>query len=82
MPDSAPITRILPKPGLLRREIAIALLIKIVLLTGLWLLLFHWQERPAAKPDIAARFALPAGQNNRANPDFSSQPLQESRHVR
>lgn len=66
-----------PKPGLLRWEIGIALLIKVILLTGLWFLIFRWQDKPATKPDIAAHFALPAGQA-----DFSSQPQKESHHVR
>lgn len=69
------------KSSLLRWEIAVALLIKVILLTGLWFLIFRWQERPAVKPDIAAHFALPAAPVH-INPDFSSQPTQESRHVR
>ena len=69
----------LPKSSLLRWEIAVALLIKILLLTGLWFLIFRWQDRPVSKPDIADHFALPAVQAS--NPDFS-QPQQESRHVR
>lgn len=36
----------LPKPSLLRWEIGVALLIKIVLLTGLWFLIFRWQDKP------------------------------------
>ncbi|WP_026600870.1 cytochrome oxidase putative small subunit CydP [Methylomonas sp. 11b] len=71
----------LPKSSLLRWEIAVALLIKVILLTGLWFLIFRWQERPTVKPDIAAHFALPAAPVQ-SNPDFSSQPTQESRHVR
>lgn len=71
----------IPKSGLLRWEIAIALLVKIILLTGLWFLIFRWPDQPVAKPDIAERFALPALQNP-INPDFSSQPSKESRHVR
>lgn len=49
----------LAKPNSLRWEISAALLLKILLLTGLWWLLFHWQDRPAVKPDIAVHFALP-----------------------
>lgn len=71
----------LPKPGLLRWEIGTALLIKILLLTGLWFLIFHWQDRPVSKPDIAEHFALPGAQQA-GKPDFSSQPQKESRHVR
>lgn len=70
----------LPKSSLLRWEIGVALLIKILLLTGLWFLIFRWQDRPVSKPDIADHFALPAVPTS--NPDFSSQPQQESRHVR
>ncbi len=65
------------KPGLLRWEIGIALLIKIVLLVGLWFLIFRWQDKPSTKPDIAAHFALPAVQA-----DYSSQPQKEPHHVR
>lgn len=75
-----PIEPALPKSSLLRWEIAVALLIKILLLTGLWFLIFRWQDRPVSKPDIADHFALPAVKPS--NPDFSTQPNQESRHVR
>ena len=75
-----PVEPALPKPSLLRWEIGVALLIKILLLTGLWFLIFRWQDRPDSKPDIADHFALPAVQTS--NPDFSSQPQKESRHVR
>lgn len=63
-----------------RWEIGVALLLKVILLTGLWFLIFRWQARPSTKPDIAAHFALPAGQV-----EFPIQPLQphkESRHDR
>lgn len=72
--------KILPKPDRLRWEIGMALLIKIVLLTGLWFLVFRWPDKPADRPDIAERFALPsmpAGQDK-----FLSQPPKEPRHVR
>jgi hypothetical protein len=59
------------KPGRLRWEIAVAMLIKIVLLFGLWFLIFRWQDRPASKPDVAEHFALPG---SHATADFSSQP--------
>ena len=75
--DANNTNRLLPRPGLLRREIGVALLIKILLLTGLWFLIFRWPDRPAAKPDIAAHFGPPV----QAMPDFS-QPAKESRHVR
>ncbi len=81
MIDASDTNHALPRPGLLRWEIGIALLIKIILLTGLWFLIFRWQDRPTSKPDIAAHLAMPAAQTP-TNPDFSSQPIKEPRHVR
>jgi hypothetical protein len=46
----------IPRSNALGRQIALAMLIKIVLLTGLWYLLYRWPEKPVAKPDIAAHF--------------------------
>lgn len=63
----------LPKPNLLRWEISLALLIKIILLTGLWFLIFRWQEQPTDKPDMAKHFALSTPQSSTLN-DFPSQP--------
>ncbi|MEI7866578.1 MAG: hypothetical protein WCI11_01705 [Candidatus Methylumidiphilus sp.] len=41
----------------LQREIAVALIIKAVLLWGLWYVAFrHDSDKPAAKPDIAEFF--------------------------
>ena len=71
----------LPKSGLLRWEIGIALLIKVALLTGLWFLIFRWSGKPVTKPDIAAHFMTP-NTPIQISPDFSSQPVKESRHVR
>lgn len=77
-----PVVPVLPKAGLLGWEISAALLIKVVLLTGLWFLLFRWQDRPASKPDMAAHFALPSAKPA-APADFSSQiSIKESTHVR
>ena len=47
-----------PSPrSALRREIAAALLIKVVLLWGLWYVAFrHDGDKPANKPDIAELF--------------------------
>lgn len=43
----------------LRRELTLALLVKIILLVGLWFLIFRWQGKPAVPPpDIAAHFQL------------------------
>ena len=62
----------LPKPSLLRWEISFALLIKLLLLTGLWFLIFRWQDQPADKPDMARHFALSTPQSSAVS-DFSSQ---------
>jgi hypothetical protein len=78
MPDAAAPHPELPKPNRLRWEIGIALLIKVLLLIGLWFLIFRWIGKPDGKPDIAAHFNLPAAAAN----DFSSQSTQESRHDR
>lgn len=51
----------------LRWELGVALLLKILLLTGLWFLLHRWPERPVVKPDIAAHFALPISSSNLEN---------------
>lgn len=77
MNDASPDRPLLPKTSALRWEIGAAIGIKLLLLAGLWFFIFRWQERPAAKPDIAAHLALPAA----AQP-FSSQPVKESDHVR
>lgn len=77
----SPLQPAIPKPTLLRWEIGAAILIKILLLLGLWLLIFRWMDKPAGKPDIAAHFALPVDQTL-PSPDLSSQSTQESRHVR
>jgi hypothetical protein len=53
----------LPKPYTLRWEITAALFVKLILLTGLWFMIFHWLQQPAEKPDIATHFALPASPN-------------------
>lgn len=78
--QSTPLKTPLPNPGLLRWEIAIALIVKIMLLVGLWFLIFRWMDKPAVKADVAAHFNLPAA--NAAVTDFSSQPPKESSHVR
>ena len=64
---------LIPKLSQLRWEISIALLIKLLLLIGLWWLLFRWQAK-TEQPDIAARFELPT--------TISVQPVKESRDVR
>ena len=77
MTDATDDNSLLPKQNLLRWEISAALLIKILLLIGLWFLIFRWMDKPASKPDIARRFALPA-----VTADFSAQAKQEANHVR
>lgn len=71
------------KPGTLRFEITLALLIKLLLLTGLWLLVFRWPGRPSAPPaDIAERFQLTGAMSWPDTADSSSHPSQETPHVR
>ena len=72
------------KPGTLRFEITLALLIKLLLLTGLWFLVFRWPGRPPApRADIAERFQLPGVQGRPGTADAPSHhPSQEPPHVR
>jgi hypothetical protein len=77
MPDIRQMIRVPPKSNLFRWEIGVALLVKIVLLIGLWFLIFRWQDKTRVKPDIAAHFALPAEQA-----DFSYHPQKEPNHDR
>lgn len=71
------------KPGTLRFEIMLALLLKLLLLAGLWFLLFRWPGRPSAPPaDIAERFQLAGAMSRPDTADASSHPSQEIPHVR
>ncbi len=70
-----------PSTSLLRWEIGIALLLKTILLTGLWFLIFRWEGKPITKPDIAARFALQNSQPGQSSV-FITHPTKESVHVR
>lgn len=80
--NTTPLDPAIPKPSLLRWEIGIAVLIKILLLIGLWFLIFRWMDKPVSKPDVAAHFALPATQAV-APTDIPSQSLtQDTSHVR
>ncbi|MCF8006973.1 MAG: hypothetical protein K9K84_06140 [Methylovulum sp.] len=45
-----------------RWELSIALLIKVILLIGLWWLIFRWQDHSVQQPDISTHFALPIPQ--------------------
>ena len=65
----------------LRWELGVALLIKIILITGLWFLIFRWSEKPAVKPDVAQLFA-PAQQQTIEPSHFSLPETQESHNVR
>ncbi|MEQ1622718.1 MAG: hypothetical protein ABL919_15030 [Methylococcales bacterium] len=60
MSNLSKIERSVPRAGLFRWEIGLALLLKIILLTGLWFLIFRWDGKHVEKPDVAARFSLPA----------------------
>jgi hypothetical protein len=71
----------MPKSSVFRWEIGIALFIKILLLIGLWFLIFRWPDKPAVKPDIAAHF-ISASPQPEVNRNFSAHPIKESRHVR
>lgn len=81
MPDLMIKPDIIPKSSLFRWEIGAALLFKVVLLTGLWFLIFQWPERPARKPDIAAHL-LPANGPAATTEILTAQPQQEVRYVR
>ncbi len=72
---------LIPKPGIFRWEIGIALLIKLLFLLGLWFLLFHWPNKPVVKPDIAAVFENRDVQVQQSSDSFS-QPVKENRDVR
>lgn len=71
----------IPKSNLFRWEISIALLVKLILIVGLWFLIFRWSDKPIEKPDIAAHFRLENSQSQ-LHADFNSQITQESHHVR
>jgi hypothetical protein len=71
----------LPGVGLFKWEIGIALLIKIMLLTGLWFLIFASPNKPVAKSEIAAHFLTPVS-DAPVKPVYSSQSQQESSHDR
>lgn len=71
------------KPGTLRFEITLALLVKVLLLTGLWFLVFRWHGGSSApRADIAERFQLPGSLSRTGNAAPSSHHSQETTHVR
>ncbi|MFN5745080.1 MAG: cytochrome oxidase putative small subunit CydP [Methylococcaceae bacterium] len=58
-PKSIRLLLVHPRPYGLRREITLAILVKLILLAGLWFLIFRWQGKPAVPPpDIATHFQL------------------------
>jgi len=71
-----------PPPNRFAWEIGLALSLKIVLLVGLWFLLFRWLGRPGQQTDITRHFA-PKDQAIVSAPPL---PLnfenKENRHVR
>ena len=83
MADPSKTTPLLPRPAALGWEILAALLLKVILLFGLWFLIFRWNDHSSStQPDVAERFALPASRAA-PNPPISSQPNhQEAPHVR
>jgi hypothetical protein len=76
----------------LRVEIAVAIVLKVVLLTALWFLIFRWLGGASpVRPNIADKFAPPASQVSSASvPTLHSRrigpealnPQQETIHVR
>ncbi|MFA5984881.1 MAG: hypothetical protein WC782_12765 [Methylococcaceae bacterium] len=72
---------VIHKSNQLHWEIGLALLIKVLLLLGLWFLIFRWPDRPVTKPDIALRFSLPDMPAPQGKSDFL-QLTQEFYHVR
>lgn len=71
----------IPKSGLLRWELSLALVVKVLLLLGLWFLIFRWSGRPVDKPDIAAHF-MQQSTPLPAQPEALFQSQQELNHVR
>jgi hypothetical protein len=56
-------------------EISLALLAKIILLVGLWFLIFRWHgEKPKPQKDIAAHFNLPLSAPNARDLNVPTQP--------
>ncbi|WP_347988840.1 hypothetical protein [Methylomonas sp. AM2-LC] len=70
-----------PKTSLYRWEIGVALIIKVIFLTGLWFLIFRWPDKPVHKPDIAVHF-MQSNSQPQVDPDFSSQSKKETHHDR
>ena len=67
----------IPKPNRLRWEISLALLLKVMLLTGLWFLIFRWNPKPDQPADIARQLMFEP-----SNISSPIQPPKESNHDR
>lgn len=75
-------TQMLSKSTNLRFEITAALIVKVLLLVGLWFVIFRFPGRdPAARPDIAAQLLTPV--DHQSPPTDSPTPQSsETPHVR
>jgi hypothetical protein len=72
-----------PRTGTLRFEITAALLIKVMLLIGLWFLIFRYGGKPPdPQPDIAEHFRLPAASSQTQHPASKPTSPSETPHVR
>ena len=72
----------LSKSSTLRFEITAALIIKVLLLVGLWFVIFRFPGRESgARPDIAAQLLTPVDLRS-APPDSPTSQSSENPHVR
>ena len=70
------------KPSTLRFEITAALIVKVLLLVGLWFVIFRFPGRePGERPDIAAQLLTPVDLQS-APPDSPTPQSSETPHVR
>ncbi|MFM8444909.1 MAG: cytochrome oxidase putative small subunit CydP [Methylococcus sp.] len=70
------------KSSTLRLEITLALIIKVMLLVGLWFVIFRFPgHHPGERPDIAAQLLAPAGLQP-APADSPTSDSSETSHVR
>ena len=72
------------KSGSLRFELAAALLLKALLLIGLWWLIFRFDGQEAQpQPDIVKQLGLsPVSRQSPASAPIPTQPMMETSHVR
>jgi len=72
----------LSKSSTLRFEITAALIVKVLLLVGLWFVIFRFPGRdPNARPDIAAQLLAPVD-HQLPPPDSPTPKSSETPHVR